>query len=87
MFLTEDRKVYVLVNSNWVHPPGQLSGIHSKKLPGGWDLTFESCPGGREFDKGLDFVESSNYAKRHINVCSRGDLCSSFSTIFLRHPI
>ena len=36
---------YVSVNSNWVHPLGQLSGISSKNLPGGWELTFESCPG------------------------------------------
>ena len=36
---------YVLVNSNWVHPPGQPPRISSKRLPGGWDLTFESCPG------------------------------------------
>ena len=32
---------HVSVNSNWVHPPG----ISSKTLPGGRDLTFESCPG------------------------------------------
>ena len=35
----------VSVNSNWVHPPGQPPGISSKNLPGGRDLTFESCPG------------------------------------------
>ena len=35
----------VSVNSNWVHPPGQPPGISSKTLPGGRDLTFESCPG------------------------------------------
>ena len=38
-------------------PPWQPPGISSKILPGGRDLTFESCPGGREFDKGGDFVE------------------------------
>ena len=32
----------------------------------------------REFDKGQDFVESLNHAKRHLNVCSGGDLCSPF---------
>ena len=35
----------VSVSSNWVHPPWQPLGISSKKLPGGLDLTFESCPG------------------------------------------
>ena len=35
----------VSVNSNWVHPPQQPPGISSKNLPGGRDLTFESCPG------------------------------------------
>ena len=25
--------------------PGQPLGISSKTCPGGWDLTFESCPG------------------------------------------
>ena len=29
----------------------------------------------------------SYYAKRHINVCSEGDLCSRFLAIFLRHPV
>ena len=38
-------------------PPRQPPGISSKRLPGGWDLTFESWPGGWEFDKGGDFVE------------------------------
>ena len=36
---------YVSVNSNWVHPPRAIPGISSKILPGGRDLTFESCPG------------------------------------------
>ena len=27
-------------------------------------------------------ISSSNYAKRHINVCTGGDLCSSFSSNF-----
>ena len=27
-------------------------------------------------------MESSNHAKRHINVCSRGDLCSLFFNNF-----
>ena len=58
MFLTimelENRSVtaaldcYVLVNSNWVHPPpGNPRGLAQKDCPGGWDLTFESCPGAR----------------------------------------
>ena len=39
------KKPSVSVNSNWVHPPEQTPGISSKNLPGGRDLTFESCPG------------------------------------------
>ena len=31
----------------WVHLPGQPPGLAQKKLPGGRDLTFESCPGTR----------------------------------------
>ena len=38
-------KIYVSVNSNWVHLPRQSPGISSKTCPGGPDLTFESCPG------------------------------------------
>ena len=53
----ESNFIYVSVNSNWVHPPGQPPGISSKKLRGGGrDLTFEICPG-PGFDKGGDFVE------------------------------
>ena len=39
--------------------PRATPGDSLKKIPGGRDLTFESCPagGGREFDKGRDFVE------------------------------
>ena len=37
--------IYVSVNSNWVHAPGQPPGISSKNLPMGQHLTFESCPG------------------------------------------
>ena len=32
-------------------------------------------------------ISISNCAKRHINVCSGGDLCSPFLAIFLRHPV
>ena len=39
------------------------------------------------FDKCRDFVESSNYARRHINVCSGGALCSAYLTIFVRHLV
>ena len=38
---TKTCQVYISFNSNWVHPPR----ISSKNLPGGRDLTFESCPG------------------------------------------
>ena len=49
---------YVSVNSNWVHPPpGQPPGISSKRLPTGSGFDFWKLPGGREFDKGGDFVE------------------------------
>ena len=50
--------IYVSVNSNWVHPPpGNPSGLAQKHCPGGRDLTFDSCPGAGNFDKGGDFVE------------------------------
>ena len=32
-------------------------------------------------------IYSSNYAKCQLNVCSGGDLCSSFLAIFLKHPV
>ena len=32
-------------------------------------------------------ISSSNYAKRHINVCSGDDLCSPVLAIFLKHPV
>ena len=35
----------VSVNSSCEHPPEQPLGISSKNLPGGQDLTLESCPG------------------------------------------
>ena len=38
-------------------PPGQPPGISSKTLPGGSGFDFWKLPGGREFDKGGDFVE------------------------------
>ena len=31
-------------------------------------------------------ISSSNYAKRHINVCSGGDLCSPFFSNFSEAP-
>ena len=31
-------------------------------------------------------ISSSNYAKRHINVCTGGDLCSSFFSNFSETP-
>ena len=33
-----------LIPSGYI-PPGQPPGISSKRLPGGRDLTSESCPG------------------------------------------
>ena len=63
-------------------PPSNPWGFAQRNCPGGRDLTVESCPGDWEFDKGQDFVESSNHAKRHINVCSGGDLCSPFFNNF-----
>ena len=47
---------YVFANSNWVHPPGNPRGL-AKKLPGGSEFDFWILSGGREFDKGGDFVE------------------------------
>ena len=49
----------VSVNSNWVHPPPwQPRGISSTDLPGGLAFDFRKLPGGREFDKGRDYVEN-----------------------------
>ena len=47
----------VSVNSNWVHPPGNPRGLAHKNCPGGSGFDFLKLPGGREFDKGGDFVE------------------------------
>ena len=48
----------VSVSSNWVHlPPGNPRGLAQEHCLVGRDLTFERCPGSREFDKGGDFVE------------------------------
>ena len=38
-------------------PPGQPPEISSKRFPGGSGFDFWKLPGGREFDKGGDFVE------------------------------
>ena len=51
---------YVLVNSNWVHPPGQPPRISSKRLPKRLGFDFWKLPRGREFDKGGDFVETES---------------------------
>ena len=45
------------VSSGWVHSPGQSLGISSKRLPTELGFDFWMLPGGREFDKGGDFVE------------------------------
>ena len=49
-------------------PPRQSLGISSKTCPGGRDLTFRSCPrggGGREFDKGRDFVKNESETSKN----------------------
>ena len=38
-------------------PPGNPWGLAQKHCSGGRDLTFKSCSGGWEFNKGGDFVE------------------------------
>ena len=48
----------VSVNSNWVQLPGQPPEISSKSLPGGSVFDFRKLAGGREFDKGRDYVEN-----------------------------
>ena len=64
----------VSVNSNWVHSPGQPPGISSKNLPGGRDLTFKSCPGGREINKGRDFVKNeSECSKICVDLIFKGE--------------
>ena len=52
----------VSVNSNWVHPSRATPGDSLKKIARGSGFDFWKLPGGREFDKGRDFVESSNHA-------------------------
>ena len=54
-------------------PPGNLRDS-LKKLPRGSGFDSWKLPRGREFDKGRDFVESPNYAKRHLIVCSAGSV-------------
>ena len=52
--------VYVLLNDVMSQsiPTGYIPpGISSKRLPGGSGFDFWKLPGGREFDKGGDFVE------------------------------
>ena len=44
----------------WYVPPGQPSGISSKNLPRGSGFDFLKLPGGREFEKDLDFVENES---------------------------
>ena len=39
-------------------PPGQPPGISLKNLPRGSGFDFQKLPGGREFDKGRDFVKN-----------------------------
>ena len=42
----------VSVNSNWVHLPlGNHRELALKNCPGGQDLTFESCLGGRNLKR------------------------------------
>ena len=74
--------------------PGNPRGLAQKNCPGDPDLTFESCPGAGnstsvmintwcpkkllKMENTALLISNSNYAKRHINVCSGGDLCSPF---------
>ena len=81
--------------------PRTTPGTSSKKLPGSRDLTFESCPGPGNLTSVINtgcpekllntgnttlLISSSNCAKRHINVCSRGDLCFPFCSNFSETP-
>ena len=47
------------------NPPRNPCGLAQKNCPGHQDLTFESCRGGQEFDKGLDFVENESEYNIH----------------------
>ena len=47
-------------------PPGNPRGLAQKTCPGGRDLTFEICPGDREFDKDQDFVENESETSKKI---------------------
>ena len=58
-----------------------------ENCPGSRDLTFESYLGaGNSTRAGILWNQSSNYAKRHINVCSGDDLCSPFFNIIFETP-
>ena len=46
-YVTEEYRLNVSVNSNWVHPLGNPRGLAQKTCLGGQDLTFESCLGAR----------------------------------------
>ena len=50
------------IPTGYIPPPGQPPGISSKTLPGGSGFDFWKLPGGREFDKGRDFVEIQSEA-------------------------
>ena len=41
-------------------PPGNPRGLAQKDCPGGLGFDFWKLPGGREFDKGGDFVETES---------------------------
>ena len=75
------------IPTGYIAPRATPGDSLKKNYPGGSGFVFSKLSGGREFDNSRDFVESSNYANRHINMCSRGDLCSPFLTIFFRHPV
>ena len=80
--------IYVSANSNWVHSPRATPGDSLKKIaPGGRDLTSESCLGAGNSTRAGILGKVQTMLKCHINVCSGGDLCSEFLTIFVRHPV
>ena len=45
----------LLVNSNWVHPPGQPLEISSKTCPGGLGFDFSKLPRGLGIRQGPGF--------------------------------
>ena len=70
--------------------PGNPRGLAQKHCPVAGNSTSginTGCPKKLpEMGNTALLISSSSYAKRHINVCSGGDLCSPFFSNFSETP-